>query len=74
MCLVRDPECGVDADGLADPDGCEVLFKGATYKNGGRGTLGCDNGEQLGLGPGKRRRGCGEACFGDGPDHLDGRW
>ena len=58
-------KCGVDAEGVADPEGFEVGFKGVTDEDGGGATLGCKDGNELGLDLSERRLGRGERCFGD---------
>ena len=58
-------ECGVDAKGVANPEGFEAGFEGATDEDGGEVALRCEDGEELGLDLGERRHGHGEECFGD---------
>ena len=58
-------ERGVDAEGVANPERLEVRFQGVTDEDGGGGTLGCDDGEELCLDFGEGRRGRGKGCFGD---------
>ena len=55
-------ECGVDTDGMADPEGFEIGFEGVTDENGCGAALGCEDGKQLGLGLGEGRCGHGERC------------
>ena len=38
-------ECGVDAEGMADPEDFEVGFEGVTDEDGGGAALGCENGK-----------------------------
>ena len=52
-------KCGVD------PEGFEIGFEGVTDEDGGGGTLGCEDGKQLGLDIREGRRGHGERCLGD---------
>jgi hypothetical protein len=53
-------ECGIDAEGVADPEGFVVGLEGVTDEDGGGAALGYENGEKLGLDFGEGHRGHGE--------------
>jgi hypothetical protein len=52
--------CGVDSEGVADPEGFVVGLEGVTDEDGGGAALGCGNGEKLGLDFDEGHRGHGE--------------
>ena len=64
--------CGVDAVRVANPEHLEVGFEGVTDEDGCRATLGCDDGEELGLDLGVIVAVARDASV--MPDHLDGGW
>lgn len=57
-------QCGVDAEGVADPEGFEIGFEGVTDEDGRGTALRCEDGEELGLDLGEGGRGLREGCFG----------
>jgi hypothetical protein len=57
-------ECGVDAEGVADPERFQVGFDGVTDEDGSGAGVACEDGSEVGLDPGEGRRGHGERCLG----------
>jgi hypothetical protein len=57
-------ECGVVAEGMADPERFQVGFERAD-EDGGGFVFGYENGKQLGLDLGEGRRSHDERCLGD---------
>lgn len=42
-------QCGINAEGVANPEGFEVGFEGVTDEDGCGASLRCKDGEELGL-------------------------